>query len=65
MMKAIDIRECNRLEKNSKRCEKARKLLQMVAKTNEVSDLDINNMIFKLGRASDEMMKIRRLIMKN
>lgn len=65
MMIAADIRECNRLEKNAKRLAKARELVEMVIKTNELSDLDLNLVSSKLEKASAALTAMRTRIMKN
>jgi hypothetical protein len=64
MMEAVDIRECNRLEKNASRLDKARKLVDMAIKTNELSDLQLRDVSMKLEIASKKMREVRSSIIR-
>lgn len=64
MMLAEDIRQVNRLERNAKRLEKARKLIELVHETNEVADCDLLFIADKLQKAEKTMIEIRKAILK-
>ena len=64
MMKSEDMRAVNRLERNAKRLEKVRLILESVYRENDVSGLDIRFTIDKIINARDSIIEMRDSIVK-
>lgn len=65
-MLAIDIRECNKLEKNAKRLEKALELVNMVAEAGiELDNLDLRFVMKKINEAQEKLLSVRSSIIKS
>lgn len=65
MMRAEDVRECNKLEKNAKRMEEVVRLLALVQKSNEIADLDLGWMQTKAEAARDAMKAMRKKLIRS